>query len=34
MTRPLKKGYHRFSAVAYDYAGNKAQSTSITFRIR
>ncbi len=32
--KPLKKGTHRFSIVVYDYAGNKTQSRSISFRIK
>lgn len=31
---PLKKGYHKFYAVAYDWGGNRTQSTKITFRVR
>lgn len=31
---PLKKGYHRFYAVAYDWGGNRTESTRITFRVR
>jgi hypothetical protein len=31
---PLRKGSHSFYVVAYDYAGNKTQSTKITFRIK
>lgn len=31
---PLSKGYHSFYVAAYDYAGNKTESTKINFRIK
>lgn len=34
MSQPLKKGYHRFSVVAHDWAGNKTIAKNVTFRVR
>lgn len=34
VTGTLKKGYHKFYAVAYDYAGNKTQSPAVTFQVK
>ncbi len=34
VTTPLKKGYHQFYAVAYDYAGNRTQSPPVSFRVK
>ncbi|MCI0411441.1 peptidoglycan DD-metalloendopeptidase family protein [bacterium] len=34
ITKPLKKGYHKFFAVAYDYAGNRSQSSPVSFRVK
>ncbi|PWT90025.1 MAG: hypothetical protein C5B54_07910, partial [Acidobacteria bacterium] len=32
--KELRRGYHKFWVVAYDWAGNKSQSTHTTFRVR
>jgi hypothetical protein len=34
VTEPLRKGYHKFSVKAYDYAGNQSRSATITFRVK
>ena len=34
VTRLLKKGYHKFFAVAYDYAGNRSQSVPVSFQVK
>jgi hypothetical protein len=34
VTAELRQGYHKFYAVAYDYAGNKTQSSPVSFRVK
>jgi len=34
ITNPLRKGYHKFSVLAFDYGGNRSQSSTITFRVK